>query len=112
MSDLRKQDYNDESIKALKGAVRIRKRPASMLGSSGLAGARHGFTEIYGNALDEVSSGYGDKLEVTYYKDGGLSVRDFGRGVPIGWNEGQGHWNWHLVFNELYGGSKYDNGQD
>lgn len=112
MAEVRKQQYNDDSIKALKGAVRIRKRPASMLGSSGLAGARHGFTEIYGNALDEASSGYGDKLEVCYYKDGGLSVRDFGRGVPIGWNEKQAHWNWHLVFNELYGGSKYDNGQD
>lgn len=116
MSDMldgaRQNSYNDDSIKALKGAVRIRKRPASMLGSSGLAGARHGFTEIYGNALDEVSSGYGDKLEVTYYEDGGVSVRDFGRGVPIGWNAGQGHWNWHLVYNELYGGAKYDNGQE
>lgn len=116
MSDIienaNQNSYNDDSIKALKGAVRIRKRPASMLGSSGLAGARHGFTEIYGNALDEVSSGYGDRLEVTYLADGGLAVRDFGRGVPIGWNATQGHWNWHLVYNELYSGSKYDNGQD
>lgn len=116
MSELQNNEfhnsYNDDSIQALKGATRIRKRPASMLGSSGLAGARHGFTEIYGNSLDEASSGYGSKIEVTYYKDGGISVRDFGRGVPMGWNAGQQHWNWHIVFNDLYGGSKYDNGQD
>ena len=49
------QSYNDDSIDQLLGAERIRTRPASMLGSSGLAGARHGFTEVYGNALDEKS---------------------------------------------------------
>lgn len=103
--------YNDDSISSLEGATRIRTRPASMLGSNGIAGARHCFTEIVGNALDEVSAGFGDRLEVTYYADDAISVRDYGRGVPIGWNEKQSHWNWHLVFNELYGGSKYDSGQ-
>ena len=105
-------EYNDDSITSLEGATRIRTRPASMLGSNGIAGARHCFTEIVGNALDEVSAGYGDRLEVTYYADDAISVRDYGRGVPIGWNEKRAHWNWHIVFNELYGGSKYDSGQD
>ena len=105
-------EYGEDSITALEGATRVRMRPASMLGSDGIAGARHGFIEIYGNALDEVSSGFGDKLEVVYYKDNAVSVRDFGRGVPIGWNNVQEKWNWHLVYNELYGGGKYDSGQD
>ena len=110
----KKSNYGDSSIDLQIGAERIRKRPASMLGSSGLAGARHGFTEIYGNALDEHTAGYGDKLIVTYYKDGSISVRDFGRGVPLGWNDKEHvqNWNWHVIYNELYGGGKYENNQD
>lgn len=103
--------YDDSSIDVLLGAERIRKRPASMLGSSGLAGARHTFNEIYGNALDEASSGFGDALDVTYYEDGSVSVRDYGRGVPIGWNEQRQTYNWHIIYNDLYGGGKYNNNQ-
>lgn len=105
--------YDDSSIDMLIGAERIRTRPASMLGSNGLAGARHGFTEIYGNALDERSAGYGDKLDIRLYEDGSVSIRDYGRGVPLGWNDNANvkNWNWHSVYNELYGGGKYDNGQ-
>ena len=104
-------NYGDTSIDLLEGAERIRTRPASMLGSSGLAGARHGFIEMYGNSLDERTSGYGDRLDVIYHEDGSMSLRDYGRGVPIGWNERRKHWNWHIIYNELYGGGKYDNGQ-
>lgn len=112
MSENMAKSYGNDSIDQLLGAERIRKRPASMLGSSGLAGARHGFTEIYGNALDEASSGYGDKLYVTYHADGSVSVRDFGRGVPLGWNEKRQTWNWHIIYNDLYGGGKYETNQD
>lgn len=105
--------YDNSSINQLLGASRIRTRPASMLGSSGLAGARHGFTEIYGNALDERSAGFGNRLDVCWYADGSVSVRDYGRGVPIGWNDNPSvqNWNWHTIYNELYAGGKYDNGQ-
>lgn len=103
--------YNDDSIDMLVGAERIRRRPASMLGDNGLAGARHGFTEIYGNALDEASSGFGNQLDVVYYENGAMSIRDYGRGVPLGWNEVKASYNWHIIYNELYGGGKYDNGQ-
>lgn len=107
------QVYDDKSIDLLKGATRIRMRPASMLGSSGLAGARHGFTEIYGNALDEHAAGYGDRLDVRYHADGSISIRDYGRGVPLGWNakENVRNWNWHVIYNELYGGGKYNTNQ-
>lgn len=110
-SSSKSQIYDDSSIEQLDGAARIRMRPASMLGSSGLSGARHGFTEIYGNALDEASSGFGDRLEVTYHADKSLSVRDYGRGVPLGWNENRGTYNWHIIYNDLYGGGKYNNNQ-
>lgn len=105
--------YGNDSIDALIGADRVRTRPASMLGSNGLDGARHGFTEIYGNALDECSAGYGSRLDVALYEDNSLSVRDYGRGVPLGWNDKKKvkNWNWHMIYNELYAGGKYDNGQ-
>jgi len=104
--------YGNSSIDQLLGAERVRRRPAAMLGSSGIDGARHGFTEIYGNALDEVTSGYGDRLDVKYYKDGSISIRDYGRGVPLGWNTNLSAWNWHIIYNELYGGGKYTKNQD
>lgn len=101
-------EYNEESIDGFEYAERVRQRPAVMLGSNSLAGARHGFIEIYGNALDEIGSGYGkeDGLQVKRYIDGSISVRDFGRGVPLGWNANKKMYNWHLVYNELYMGGK------
>lgn len=112
MAEKMSSSYNDSSIDQLLGCERIRMRPASILGSAGLDGARHGFTEIYGNALDEVSSGYGDSLDVVYYEDGSISVRDYGRGVPLGWNDKLKTWNWHIIYNELYGGGKYGKNQE
>ena len=107
------KNYDNSSIDYLVGEERIRARPAAMLGSSGLAGARHGFIEMYGNALDERSAGFGDRMDITYHADGSVSIRDYGRGVPLGWNDNPKvqNWNWHAVYNELYGGGKYDNGQ-
>lgn len=104
--------YDDSSIDLQEGAERIRKRPASMLGSGGLAGALHTIYEIVGNAIDEVSSGYGDKLEISLYEDGAVSVRDFGRGVPLDWNPVKERYNWDLIYNELYAGGKMDSNRD
>lgn len=108
------KEYGNSSIDLQIGANRIRLRPASMLGSSGLAGARHGFTEIYGNGLDEHTSGFGNRFDVRYYQDGSVSLRDYGRGVPLGWNDKPQiqNWNWHVIYNELYGGGKYETNQD
>lgn len=105
------QNYGDSSVSALIGEERVRLRPAAMLGTSGIEGARHGFTEMYGNALDERNAGYGNKFDVVYYEDGSMSIRDYGRGVPMGWNEKVQNWNWHAIYNELYAGAKYSNGQ-
>lgn len=105
---IKEKSYNDESIKSLKGADRVRLRPGVMFGSDNIKGAFHTFKEILGNALDEARGGFGKEIEVIYYKDGAISVRDSGRGVPMGWNNGEGRWNWDLVFNELYAGGKYE----
>ena len=106
---VRNSDYNDQSIKALKGADRVRKRPAVIFGSDDLIGCQHSFIEILANSVDEAREGYGDKIIVKKFLDSSIEVEDFGRGVPLGYNEKEKRWNWELVFCELYAGGKYDN---
>jgi DNA gyrase, B subunit len=107
-----KKKYDDSSINLLEGEMRIRTRPESMLGSNGLDGAKHTVIEILGNATDEHLSGYGDKLDITLFEDGSIGIRDYGRGVPMGWNEKYNKWNYYLIYEELYAGSKYDDNQE
>ena len=104
-----KKAYDDQSIKSLKGADRVRKRPAVIFGSDDLIGCQHSFIEILANSVDEAREGYGDKIVVKKYKDLSIEVEDFGRGVPLGYNEKEKRYNWELVFCELYAGGKYDN---
>ena len=106
---VKKSEYGDQSIKSLKGADRVRKRPAVIFGSDDLIGCQHSFIEILANSVDEAREGYGDKIIVKKYKDLSIEVEDFGRGVPLGYNEKEKRWNWELVFCELYAGGKYDN---
>lgn len=103
-----KKQYNDDSIKSLKGAERVRVRPGVMFGTDGLSGAFHTVKEILGNSLDEARAGFGSKIIVTHYKDNSISIEDDGRGVPMAWNEAEERYNWDLIFNELYAGGKYD----
>ena len=107
--DVQKQQYNDQSIKALKGADRVRKRPGVIFGSDGLEGCEHSFFEILSNSVDEAREGHGNVITVTAYADRSIRVDDHGRGVPLGYNEAEGRWNWDLIYCELYAGGKYDN---
>ncbi len=102
-------EYGNDSISMLKGADRVRKRPAVIFGSDGLEGCEHSFFEILSNSIDEAREGYGDVINVTVFKDRTIEVEDFGRGVPLGWNEKEQRYNWELVFCELYAGGKYNN---
>ena len=102
--------YGNESISALKGADRVRKRPGVIFGSDGLEGCEHAVFEILSNAIDEAREGHGNLIIVTRYEDRSIEVEDFGRGCPVDWNEAEGRYNWELVFCELYAGGKYKNG--
>ncbi|MDR0530730.1 MAG: DNA topoisomerase [Oscillospiraceae bacterium] len=104
----RKKDYKETDITLLKGADRVRKRPAVIFGSDGLEGCEHSIFEIISNGIDEAREGFGDKLVVTKFLDQSVEVQDFGRGCPVDWNEREGRYNWELVFCELYAGGKYD----
>ena len=103
---------NNQSIKSLKGADRVRKRPGVIFGSDGLDGCEHSFFEILSNSVDEAKEGYGKEIEIVAYADHSLSVIDHGRGVPLGYNEAEQRYNWELIYCELYAGGKYDNNAD
>jgi DNA gyrase subunit B len=105
-----KKQYDNQSISALKGADRVRKRPGVIFGSDGLEGCEHAVFEILSNAIDEAREGHGDLIIVTRYEDKSIEVEDFGRGCPVDWNEAEGRYNWELVFCELYAGGKYKDG--
>ncbi len=101
--------YTDQSISSLKGADRVRKRPAVIFGSDGLEGCQHSFFEILSNSIDEAREGYGKEITITVYKDRTIEVDDHGRGVPLDFNKKEGRYNWELVYCELYAGGKYEN---
>ena len=101
------KNYGNDSISSLKGADRVRKRPAVIFGSDGLEGCEHAVFEILSNAIDEAREGHGSLITVTRYEDHSIEVEDFGRGCPVDWNEKEQKFNWELVFCELYAGGKY-----
>ncbi len=103
--------YDDQSITALKGPDRVRKRPGVIFGSDGLEGCEHSFFEILSNSVDEAKEGYGTEITVTAYRDYSIVVDDHGRGVPLGYNEKEKRWNWDLIYCELYAGGKYKNNE-
>ncbi|MBR5708840.1 MAG: DNA topoisomerase [Oscillospiraceae bacterium] len=106
---VKNQEYGNESISALKGADRVRKRPGVIFGSDGIEGCEHAIFEILSNSIDEAREGYGDVIILTKFADGAIQVEDFGRGCPVDYNPVEKRNNWELVFCELYAGGKYDN---
>ncbi len=104
-------EYGNESIITLKGADRVRKRPAVIFGSDGIDGCQHSVFEILSNSIDEAREGYGKRIVVTRYSDNSIEVEDFGRGIPVDFNEKEQRYNWELVFCEMYAGGKYNNNE-
>jgi len=108
----KRTSYDNNSISALRGEDRVRLRPAVIFGSDGLEGCEHSVFEILSNSVDEAREGYGDRIIITVYSDHTIEIEDFGRGVPMGYNEKEKRYNWELVYCELYAGSKYNNNTD
>lgn len=101
--------YGNDSIEMYEGPDRVRKRPGIIFGSDGLDGCKQGFFEILANSIDEANAGYGKEIRATVFRDHSMKIEDFGRGVPMGYNNRLSRWNWELVFCELYAGGKMDN---
>ncbi len=108
----KRKDYGNEDIKLLKGADKVRLRPAVIFGSDGIDGCQHSVFEIISNSIDEAREGYGSKIVITKYLDNSIEVQDFGRGMPVGWNPNEERFNWELLFCEMYAGGKYDTNND
>ncbi|WRS27674.1 toprim domain-containing protein [Oscillospiraceae bacterium MB08-C2-2] len=101
------QDYGNESISSLKGADRVRRRPAVIFGSDGLEGCEHAVFEILSNAIDEAREGFGNRVDITVFPDHSIQIQDYGRGIPVDYNQNEEKYNWELIFCELYAGGKY-----
>lgn len=111
MFKITNNNYNNESITSLKGADRVRKRPSVIFGSDGLEGCKHSIFEILSNSIDEAREGFGAKIEIKKFKDNSIEIRDYGRGIPVDYNQKEKRFNWELVFCELYAGGKYVNNE-
>lgn len=108
----KKKEYGNESIRSLKGADRVRKRPAVIFGSDGIEGCQHSVFEIMSNSIDEAREGRGNKIVVIRFEDCSVEIQDFGAGIPVDFNKAENEENWKLLFCEMYAGGKYDNGAD
>ena len=108
----KKSVYGNESISSLKGADRVRKRPAVIFGSDGIEGCEHSIFEILSNSIDEAREGFGKEIVITRFGDLSVEVEDHGRGIPVEYNNSEKRYNWELVFCELYAGGKYNNDSD
>lgn len=105
----KKQEYGNDSITSLKGADRVRLRPAVIFGSDGIDGCQHSIFEILSNSLDEAREGYGKEITITRFLDDSVQIEDHGRGIPVDYNTKEERYNWELVFCEMYAGGKYNN---
>ena len=106
-----KKAYGNESISALQGADRVRKRPSVIFGSDSLEGCEQALFEILSNSIDEARAGYGTNITIIRFLDHSIQVEDNGRGCPLDYNANEKRFNWELVFCELYAGGKYKNNE-
>ncbi|WP_338969146.1 DNA topoisomerase IV subunit B [Spiroplasma endosymbiont of Labia minor] len=99
--------YNEDSIEVLEGLDAVRKRPGMYIGSTDVKGLHHLVWEIVDNAIDEVLAGYATEVNVTLEKNGSITVKDNGRGVPIGQYKDTNKSTPEIIFSILHAGGKF-----
>lgn len=109
--DIADDDYDANSLKVLEGLDAVRKRPGMYIGTTGSKGMHHILWEIIDNSIDEITNGFGSRIDITLYPDNSASVKDDGRGIPVDVNTQYGMTGVEMVFTKLHAGGKFDNSE-
>jgi DNA gyrase subunit B len=102
--------YDSSQIQVLEGLEPVRKRPGMYIGSTGYEGVHHLIKEIADNSIDEAIAGYASRVDVTILEDGGITISDDGRGIPVDKHEKTGLSTLETVLTVLHAGGKFGGG--
>ncbi len=100
--------YDVDTIKVLEGTEGIRKRPAMYIGTTGEEGLHHLVWEVVDNSVDEYMAGYCKNIQIVLHREGGISILDDGRGIPVGNHPKYNQNTLEVIFTKLHSGGKFD----